>query len=72
MPLRRRLSKKRPAYPEAIERLLRGEPLEETEENRYHVLTAAFFHEYPELGLEIERAALQLLDEWREQRERKA
>ena len=65
MPTKRTRIFRRRQYPAAIEALLRGEPLEETEENRSQVLAAAFFHEYKELGEELERLAGRQLAVWR-------
>jgi hypothetical protein len=70
MPVRRRMGKKRQPYPDAIRALIAGAPIEDTPENREHILSAAFFHQFRELGPDIERAALQVLTEWRANRER--
>jgi len=66
MPVRRRVAKQRPRYPDAIERLIRGEPIEPTEENRQTMITLAYFGwaEYPELGDAMERRAFDQLRAW--------
>ena len=65
MPIRRRLAKRRYQYPEAIEALLRDEPLEQSEANRQALIECGYFHDYPELGPETAECALRRLRAWR-------
>jgi len=68
MPTKRnRRVRHRTAYPDAIERLIRGERIEPNEANRQALIALAFFRDFPELA-ELEQAALDQLNawEWRE------
>jgi len=65
MPVRRRVPKHRAVYPEAIERLISGQPIEETDENRNLLIAARYFGEWPDLAPEIRERAGETLAGWR-------
>jgi hypothetical protein len=65
MPAKRRTPKHRIIYPDPIERLISGEPIEETEDNRQRLIEVGFFGDWPELPREIRQRALDVLDAWR-------
>jgi hypothetical protein len=67
MPVKLRRQKRRRRYPDAIERLLAGEPIPDTEEARQEIILLAFcgWSQYPELGKDWEDRALDALDRWK-------
>jgi hypothetical protein len=65
MPRKRRFDKRRPTYPDAIERLLHGEPIEDTPENRQALIEATYFGDYPELPPDVVQRASKQLTAWR-------
>jgi hypothetical protein len=64
MPVKRRTPKGRVQYPEPIQRLVDGDPLEFSEENRNAVLGVCYFNDYPGLSQEVRQRAGDLLTEW--------
>ena len=66
MPVRRRNSKLRIVYPDAIERLISGDAIEQTEDNRMLMIQAAYFGEWPDLPQHVRQAAFDQLGAWRE------
>src|SRR4051812_41546199 len=64
MPIKRRLNKRRRTYPDAIERLLHGEPIEDTPENRTALIEATYFGDYPELPPTVVQRASNQLTAW--------
>jgi hypothetical protein len=63
MPVKRRLDKRRPEYPETIEQLAAGGPIEWSPQAWDELLGAYFFHDYNLAADALERARW-LLDEW--------
>jgi hypothetical protein len=66
MPIKRRIVKARARYPDAIERLISGAPLEWSPEAWDELLGAFFFGDY-NVPPEAKARARELLDDWREQ-----
>jgi hypothetical protein len=64
MPIKRRVNKRRPKYPDAIERLLAGEPVEESAENREVLIGTTYFHDFPELPPDVVQRAFNQLTAW--------
>jgi hypothetical protein len=66
MPVKRRVDKRRPQYPETIEILIAGAPLEWSDE-AWHDLISAYFFVDSDLPAGALKRARELLEEWREQ-----
>ena len=63
MPVKRRVSKRRPKQP-TIDCLLTGTPIEFSPAAHRELIAAVYFHD-PELPPEVEQRGLALLAEWR-------
>ena len=66
MPVKRRVDKRRPQYPETIQRLITGAPLEWSD-TAWHELIGAFFFGDHNVPPEAKARARELLDCWRDQ-----
>jgi hypothetical protein len=66
MPVKRRTPKHKPVYPDAVERLIAGEAIEQTEDNRQMMIRVTYFGDWPDLPPEVRQAAFDQLTAWRE------
>ena len=69
MPVKRRTAKRKIAYPDALERLIAGKPIEDSDDNRNALIRLAYFGEFPELE-HLKRQASNALGHWRTPSER--
>jgi hypothetical protein len=63
MPVKRRTPKRKTTYPDAVERLIAGKRIEDTDENRDALISVAFFGDFPELKY-LENRAVEVLGTW--------
>jgi hypothetical protein len=63
MPVKRRTPKRKITYPDAVERLIAGKRIEDTDANRDALISLAFFRDFPELK-DFEQRAINILGQW--------
>jgi hypothetical protein len=63
MPVKRRQTKARPAYPDAVERLVAGLPIEMSDDARDALVGVVYFAD-PELDMSLRDEAMRILRSW--------